>query len=250
MKGSQMQNSASLILVQGLFTTAETSAAGGTGNIRARRAKAFAEYGEALGVRGYEWVDGHGKALVNRMLRMARGTARAADAVEIIELEEEAVRASLADKSARGRWQKMAACAPYDLDSARSFILMGKPRQLLEDSASGQRVLWFGRGLGHLSEAEFVAHYTGHHGPLVAGYAHAIGLRRYRQVPGEEGALCGSLRELGLGQAAAPAVFAELVMGRPPLRLASLRERRVASREIKADEKRHIDFHRSMLLLA
>lgn len=46
-----MQNSASLILVQGLFTTGEAGEPGGAGDTRARRAKAFAEHGDALGVR-------------------------------------------------------------------------------------------------------------------------------------------------------------------------------------------------------
>jgi hypothetical protein len=84
----------------------------------------------------------------------------------------------------------------------------------------------------------------------VAGNAQALGVRRYRQVASEQDTLCDSLRELGLGQANPPAVFAELVMGTPPLNIASLRARRLATREIKADEKRHIDFARSMLLLA
>jgi hypothetical protein len=39
-------------------------------------------------------------------------------------------------------------------------------------------------------------------------------------------------------------------MGRPPLGPAGLRSRRSARREIRIDEQRHIDFPRSMLLLA
>ena len=101
-----------------------------------------------------------------------------------------------------------------------------------------------------LRDAQFVAHYTGHHGPLVARHARVLGLRRYRQVPGEKGGLCEQLRELGLGCGEAPAVFAELYAGAPPMDPASLRARRDATREIKQDEKRHIDFGRSMLLLA
>jgi hypothetical protein len=38
-------------------------------------------------------------------------------------------------------------------------------------------------------------------------------------------------------------------MGAPPLKPASLRIRRIANREIGKDEKRHIDFSHSMLLL-
>ena len=233
-----------LILVHGLFISSNAMAPDNTA-----RAKAIAEYGDALGVCDYEWISGRGKKLANRVLRFARGTARAVDAVEIIELDEATVRASLVDESRRMRWQKMLSCAPYGLDAARSFILIGAPRQQLEGSASGQRLLWFGSGLSQLTEAEFVEHYTGHHGPLVASYAQPLGLRRYRQVPSEQAALCDSLRELGLGQAIAPPVFAELFMGTPPLNLASLRVRRSANREIEADEKRHIDFGHSMLLL-
>lgn len=210
----------------------------------------FAEYGSVLGVRDYEWVEGRGKVLANHLLRLARGTERAVDAVEIIELDAATVRASLVDESARALWQKVASCSPYGFDATRSFILMGAPRQLLEGSANGQRLLWLGRGLSQISEAEFVAHYTGRHGPLVASYAQQMGLRRYRQVPNEQDALCDELRQLGLGQATAAAVFAELVMGVPPLNLASLRVSRRGASEIKADEKRHIDFSRSMLLLA
>ena len=88
-----------------------------------------------------------------------------------------------------------------------------------------------------------------HHGPLVASYAQPLGLRRYWQVPNERDELCDCLRGLGLGQAAAPPVFAELVMGTPPINPASLRLRRIANRAIVADEKRHIDFSQSMLLL-
>ena len=117
-------------------------------------------------------------------------------------------------------------------------------------AAGRQRVLWFGNGLAHLSEAEFIDHYTGRHGPLVAGHAEALGLRRYRQVPAERGGLREPLRDLGLGKAASPAVFAELEMGRPSLSRGGLRAWRAATREISADEKHHIDFSRSMLLLA
>jgi hypothetical protein len=241
---------ASLILVHGLFDSGKADVAGGARNARERRARAFAEYGQALGVRDYEWVDGHSRPLANRLLRRLRGTAPAVDAVEIIELDEATFRASLVEESARAHWRNVAGCAPCGFDVARSFILVGAPLPLVEGAALGQRVLWFGRGQSQLSEAEFVAHYTGHHGPLVAGYAQPLGLRRYRQVPGEEREYCDTLRELGLGQASAPAVFAELYMGAPPLNLASLRSRRAATREIEIDEKRHIDFGRSMLLLA
>lgn len=239
-----------LILVHGLFASQETLSGGALSRVCASRAKAVAEQGEAVGVRDYECVEGSGKAFANRMLRLARGTAPAVDAVEIIELDEEAVLASLAEDAARQCWQQMLGCATDGLDPRRSFILAGKTRWLARGPATGQRVLWFGCGLSQLSEAEFIAHYTGQHGPLVAGYGEALGLRRYRQVPSEQGTLCDALRELGLGQAQPPPVFAELFMGRPPFDLASLRTRRQANREIKADEKRHIDFARSMLLLA
>ncbi|MCB1699998.1 MAG: EthD domain-containing protein [Halioglobus sp.] len=235
-----------LVMVHGLFASGAASALDDVGRARGG---AVAEYGEALGVCHYEWVSGHERKLANRFLRRARGTARPVDAVEIMELNETIVRASLKDQSARIQWRKMLGCELYGLDVDRSFILVGKPRQLLEGPAKGQRLLWFGRGLSQLSEAEFVAHYTGHHGPLVASYARPLGLRKYRQVPNEEAAICNALRELGLGGGIPTPVFAELVMGAPPLALASLRTRKTASREIEADEKRHIDFPHSMLLL-
>jgi len=238
-----------LVLVQGLFVSDDAMKPGNAHSSRVRRAKLFAKYGDLLGVRDYEWVEGRAKALANQLLRLARGTGPAVDAVEIVELDEATVRASLVDESARVLWQKVASCAPYGFDATRSFILMGAPRELLEGPGSGQRLLWFGHGLSQLSETEFIAHYTGRHGPLVVKYAQQMGLRRYRQVPSEQGSLCDDLRQVGLGRAAAPAVFAELVMGRPPLDLASLRESRRGASEIKADEKRHIDFSRSMLLL-
>ena len=237
-----------LVLVHGLF-----KAGHGRGDIQsacAARAAACAEYGEALGVRSYECVQRRGKALANRLLQHARGTARAVDALEIVELDEAVFCAALASESGRSGWHQMSACETYGFDSSRSFVLIGAARQLLDGARSGQRVLWLGRGLGTLTEAEFVSHYTGRHGPLVAGHARLLGLRWYRQVPGERDQLCTSLRDLGLGQATPPGVFAELAMAAPPLDFASFRARRVANREIKTDEKRHIDFSRSMLLLA
>ncbi len=240
----------SLLLVQGLYFANGAGRGRSAPEVRALREEAFAASGDTLGIRHYEWVDGRGKTLANRLLRLARGTAPAVDAVELIELEEARLRAALAAAPARALWQQVAACAPCGLDVARSFVLMGAPRQVLNGPAGGQRLLWFGRGLGHLSEAEFIGHYTGRHGTLVASYAPQMGLRRYRQVPSEQDALCDELRQLGLGRAAPPAVFAELVMGPPPFKLASLRMSRAGAREIKADEQRHIDFKRSMLLLA
>ncbi|MEH6582328.1 MAG: EthD domain-containing protein [Halioglobus sp.] len=233
-----------MILVHGIFSCNETLAS----DIAARE-KAIAEHGKALGVCGYEWISGRGKKLANRLLQRVRGTAPAVDAVEIIELNESAVRASLANDSTRRHWQEALSCASYGIDTARSFILIGTPLQQVEGPPKGQRLFWFGRGLSELTEAEFIEHYTGHHGPLVAGSAQALGLRRYRQIPSEQSDLCESLREVGMGQAIAPSVFAELFMGAPPLKPASLRIRRIANREIAKDEKRHIDFSQSMLLL-
>ncbi len=239
-----------LILVQGLFRSTETKGQPGTASIGATRSKAMEEHGASVGVRHYEWINGSGKMLANRFLRLARGTASPVDAVELMELDEEAVRDALARDSGRACWQEIASCMPYGFDPGRSFILIGNLRELVRGPVVGQRVIWFGRGLDQLSEAEFAAHYTGHHGPLVAENASCLGIRRYRQVASEQTELCDSLRELGLGQASPPPVFAELAMGTPPLNLSSLRARRQATREIKADEKRHIDFARSMLLLA
>lgn len=238
-----------LILVHGLFRSRETMVEGSISLPHSMRARSVAEHGENLGVRHYEWVEGNGRLLANSLLRLARGTAHPVDAVEVIELDEEAIRNSLIDKAGQADWKRMLSCVPYGFDPQRSFILIGKLRQLVGGPMIGQRVLWFGCGLSQLSEAEFVAHYTGHHGPLVAESAHPLGIRRYRQVASEQESLCNSLRELGLGQATPPPVFAELVMGKPPFNLACFHARRVAKREIKADEKRHIDFSRSMLLL-
>ena len=85
---------------------------------------------------------------------------------------------------------------------------------------------------------------------MVASHAQDIGLRTYRQVPGESDDLCEPLRVLGMGQATAPAVFTELVMDVPPMSLAGLVALRIAAREIAADEKRHVDFPRFMPILS
>ena len=239
-----------LILIHGLFGSRETILSGGMSCACANRSKAVADHGEAVGVRHYECIESSKKAIANRLLRIARGTSRAVDAVEIIELDEEALRFSLAEDSAREYCKTMLSCPPYGFDPKRSFFVMGNERQLVSGPGIGQRVLWFGHGISQLSEAEFVAHYTGHHGPLVAENAESLGVRRYRQVASERGDLCESLCQLGLGQADPPPVFAELVMSKPALNIAALRARQVATGKIKADEKRHIDFHRSMLLLA
>lgn len=179
-----------------------------------------------------------------------RGTAHPVDAVEVIGINEAALRRSLANEAGRARWQEVAGVASGGFDAARSFVLMGRPIRLLEGESRGQKVLWFGNGLDHLSQAEFVKHYTTRHGPLVAGHAQAIGLRSYLQIPAEQNELCDSLRGLGLGRAIPPAVFAQLIVGAPPLSLPRLRARRAANREIEADERHHIDFASSMLLLS
>ena len=234
------------VLVQGLYQAAGPA----SGRARADRLRAFTEHAEILGVISYERVDGRGWGLANRLLRRMRGTAPPVDAVEIMVIDEAVLRGSLTAEVGRACWHQVAGCAAGGYDVARSFILIGSPIRLVESGQGGQRLLWFGNGLSHLSQAEFVEHYTARHGPLVAGHAQAIGLRSYRQVPAEQGELCDSLRELGLGQARSPAVFAELVLAAPSLSLAKLRLRRAANREIEADERRHIDFARSMLLLS
>lgn len=211
---------------------------------------AVTEHAAALGVRSCEWLDGSARLWANRALRRMRGTAPPVDAVEIVTLDRVALQASLDSHSGRALWREAAGCGSRCIDSERSFILMGESRLQLEGPAQGQRVIWLGNGLAELDRQAFIDHYTKHHGPLVAGYADLIGLRRYRQVPDEEAELCAALRDLGLGRASPPAVFGELFMGTPPFTLSALRARRAATREIAADEKRHIDFSRSMLLLA
>lgn len=242
-------NQPGLILVQGLYK-AEKSTSGLSGHTRGQRLRAFNEHAGTLGVISYQWLDGRRRGLANKLLRRMRGTGRPVDAVEIISIDEAALRVSLANDVGRACWQEVASCEKGGFDPARSFILMGRPILLLEDNGSGQKLLWFGNGLGHLSRAEFIEHYTTRHGPLVAGHAPLIGLRGYRQVPGEESELCDALRGLGLGRARPPAVFAQLSMGMPPLGLSMSRARRAANREIAADEQRHIDFAHSMLLLS
>lgn len=241
---------ARLVLVHGLFLGELATDPGGVTTARARRSAAIATHGDEIGVRDYEWLDCGRKRTANQLLRVARGTARAPDAVEIIELDEAMVRCALDDPSAQGALRDLAKCPVSGFDPARSFMVAGAPRELLQGSLDGQRVLWFGVGSGHLSDAEFVEHYIGHHGPLVAGHARHMGLRRYRQVPDEDGMLCDALRALGPGDAATPAVFAELVFGRPPVDPASLGSRCSALWQIRRDEKRHVDFQRSMLVLA
>lgn len=237
------------LLVRGLYRV-DRKVPHGSADPRTQRCRAFAEHAEALGVVAYQWLDGRGRGLANRLLRRLRGTARPVDAVEVISIDQVALRRSLASAAGRARWQAIAGCDSGGFDAARSFILMGMPIPLLEGESAGQKVLWFGNGLDHLSRADFVQHYTACHGPLVAGHAQAIGLRSYLQVPAQRSELGDSLRELGLGRAMPPAVFAMLVVGAPPLSLPMQRARRAASREIKADEQRHIDFTNSMLLLS
>ena len=235
--------------MQGLYKL-EGAAASRLNDLREQRRQAFSEHADYLGAVSYEWLDGRGRGLANRLLRRVRGTARPVNAVEVFAISEAALRESLASEAGRLRWREVAGCSSGGFDTARSFILMGRPIRLLEGENSGQKVLWFGNGLGHLSQAEFVRHYTTCHGPLVAGHAEAIGLRSYLQVPAQHSELCDSLRELGLGQSKPPAVFAQLIVGAPPLSLSMFRTRRAANREIEADEQRHIDFASSMLLLS
>jgi hypothetical protein len=235
--------------VQGLYN-AERTVSKRSAEARRQRRRAFSEQAAALGVVSYESLDGRGRGVANRLLRRMRRTARPVDAVEVIGVNEAALGRALANEAGRARWQDVAGCESGGFDPARSFILMGRPIRLLEGTKAGQKVLWFGNGLGHLSQAEFVKHYTTRHGPLVAGHAHAIGLRSYLQVPAQHSELCAALRELGGGQAIPPAVFAQLIVGVPSLSLPALRARRAANREIEADERRHIDFAKSMLLLS
>lgn len=237
-------------LVQGLFLPSAEKSSRHLTNAMKERATAIEEHGDALGVLGYEQISGANREMANRFLRLARGTAQAVDAVEVFEVDKKRLRRSLTKKSGRDDWQAMACCAGYGFDASRCFILMGRLRLLVDGPVTGQRVLWFGRGLHSLSDDEFIEHYTGHHGPLVARNAEVLGIRRYQQVANDEDELCDPLRELGLGQAQPPPVFAELAMGAPPLNLKSLRARRSATQAIKTDEKRHIDFPASMLLLA
>lgn len=240
-----------LILVHGIFYAPHSSVtAEDVRNIRAAREETFTKHAEALGVSSYQWVDGAGRELANTLLRKLRGTAPAVDAVEIIELNAAVTADTLASTVGQELWREVANCRSQHLDTARSFILIGAPRQLLDGTGGKQRIIWFGNGLEQLSREEFITHYTTRHGPLVAGHAQLIGLRRYRQVPDEQDALCCDLRKLGFGKAPPPATFAELVMGAPPLKLSALRARRAAAREIKADEKRHIQFSKSMLLMS
>ena len=238
-----------LILVHGLFRAADSNFSGDICSIGAARSEAVARHGERLGIQHYEWVDAVHKAMANRFLRFARGTAQPVDALEIMEIDEAVALRALATDAGRDGWREIASCTPFGLDAGRSFILAGSLRELVRGPALGQRVFWLGRGLGQLSEAEFITHYTGHHGPLVAANATCLGIRRYRQVASEPCSLCDSLRDLDLGQASPPPVFAELAMGTPPLNPKSLLARRAATAAIKKDEKRHIDFARSMLLL-
>ena len=243
-------NPPELVLVHGIYSAPRTTFDKANAQaIRASRQQLFSQYADALGITRYEWLDGAGKRLANRGLQKMRGTAATVDAVEIASLNGDALARSLQTEDGRAAWRAVAHCDADRLDPARSFVLMGAPRQQLAGPDTGQKVIWFGNGLSELSRAAFISHYTERHGPLVAGHAGLIGLRRYRQVPDEKEVLCNALRELGLGRAAPPAVFGELVMGAPPLRLSTLRAWRAANREIRADEKRHIDFGRSMLFL-
>ena len=238
------------VLIHGIYSAPDSPfSKKRAATVRAVREEAFTAKAVALGVCSYEWLDGSRRVQANKMLARMRGTAPTVDAVEIITLDRGVLNAVLETEAGRAHWREVAACEQSGLDPARSFVLMGEPRQLLEVTRRGQKLLWFGNGLSQLSREEFITHYTTRHGPLVAGHARLIGLRSYRQVPDEQDELCAMLRELGMGRAPSPAVFAELVMGAPSIRLSTLKAYRAASREIKVDEKRHIDFSKSMLLM-
>ncbi len=235
-----------LVLIHGVYTQSDKAI---NKTERLARTYSLKSDRELLGIENYEWVDGHVKSIANKFLRLLRGTAPGVDALEIIEFDEAALRAMLTDNDSHSLTQRLVDTLPKHYDANRSFVLMGSYRKLLENSRSGQRVLWLGRGLKHLSEDEFIAHYVENHGPLVARHSGLIGLRWYRQVANEQEDLCAQLRKLGFGQAPAPGVFGELIAGPPTLSFAALRARRSATKEIEADEKRHIDFSRSMLLV-
>lgn len=238
-----------LVLVQGIYGVSHPSSCCAA-RYQEQRNAAVVQHGPGLGVVGYARLDGRGRRLANRLLQWKRGTSPPPHAVEIVRIEEGRLRASLATEAGRARWHELLGCELGMHDRERSFILMGRPYVQLEGDDGGQQLLWFGNGLDHLSRAEFIRHYTCHHGPLVAGYANLIGLRSYRQVPDEEEALCAVLRELGLGQAPPPAVFGQLAVGLPTLSPRAQGDRRAAGREIASDEQRHINFRKSMLLLA
>lgn len=237
-----------LVLIRGLYRADKSNAANA---VPTRESWFQGITGEAsgLGVNSYTILDDRGRAMPNRFLQRLRGTAPAVNLVEIMSIDEQRLRDSLATDSGCAQWRKFCGdgCEQWDMD--KSFILMGRPRQLLKGNGRGQRLLWFGNGLDELSRSQFIDHYTSGHGPLVAGFAHAIGLRSYHQVPDEQQELCDRLRDLGMGSGSSPAVFAQLKMGMPPMTLSAIRERRVANTAIKADEKRHICFEKSMLLL-
>lgn len=232
-----------LILVHGIHTQGDRK------GFRARRAHAVAAFGPALGVRSYECVAASDKPVANYLLRKMRGTAPAVDAAEVFELDAKAFASALATEAGQSGWREMASCRADGLNPDACFTLLGAPRKVLTGTGAGMRLWWFGRGQAKLSDAQFAAHYTLQHGPLVASYAAVIGLQRYTQVAAEEQALTQALQAVGLGKGAAPVVFAELVMKAPVFSsLNQLSERRRANHAISRDEQRHIDFARSMLL--
>jgi hypothetical protein len=201
----------------------------------------------ALGCASYELIDTRQKRLQNLALRRMRGTAAPPDAVEILRL-----RAGTAQPTdIVNDFATRAACAPDGFDPERSFVVTGQPTRRLDRAGGKMRILWFGRGLGHLSDSDFAAYYVDVHGPLVTEHAPRIGLRRYLQLNASAQPSPASLSAAGMGCASPPPAFAELVLGLPeggPLRNAAAR--RNAAREIAEDERRHIDFARSIMVLA
>lgn len=236
-------------LIHGLFA-AEHTAGSACLDARLKRSSDFSRHADGLGLSSYQWLDGGDRKMANRFLRRLRGTACPVDAVEVMVFKEAELQKSLGSDAGRDCWQKVAGLQLTDFDMTRSFVLMGQPLRLLEGEGGRQKILWFGNGLEHLSQAEFIEHYTTGHGPLVTRHATVIGLRNYLQVPSRQCELADHLRELGLGRASPPAVFAQLEMAAPAFKLSSILARRSATREIKVDEQRHIDFSHSMLLLS
>jgi len=226
------------MLVHGLWFS------GARASFAARRAR-FEREREALGIASYELLETREKRLANQIMQRLRRAASPPDAVEIIQLRPDAPRVG----EVLDRWRRTAACALDSLDCERSFLLSGIPVRRLQSSRKSVRVVWLGRGLPQLSEDAFASHYLNVHGPLVAGYARLIGLRGYTQLRDAVDDERALLVDAGMGRAPPP-VFGELIFELIPDLRNSFSAQRRAIREIAEDERRHMDFSRSIMLLA
>lgn len=223
-------------------------------HLRGPRARLVRHHARTLGIVGYTQMHNVRGAAVNTFLRIARGTQSAYDGAEELWVDRERFEAALETPAGQTAMQALVQDERHFLQVSESAIWLadehvvreGKP----EPAEGGRRkIIWAGRGLPQLSEAEFQEHYLQRHAPIVAKYASDMSISRYVQVHTRlDDPLNETLRSMRGGGPAFPvhAVmswdFSKVFTAKP--------NARVAREDIAADEKRHIDFSRSAIWVA